>query len=105
MCLPLCSRPEFRTGSLPRASNDAGTSGSGRPEPEMNVQPQGHRHMTTETCLPRPFRRLQASVRTVIFIALAAIAPVLASADQHASTAPGTRIADVSLADLDLSGP
>jgi UrcA family protein len=61
--------------------------------------------MTTETCLPRPFRRLQASVRTVIFIALVAIAPVAAIADQHASTARGPRIADVSLADLDLSGP
>jgi UrcA family protein len=49
--------------------------------------------------------RPHVSVRTVIFIALVAIAPVAAIADQHAATAPGTRVADVSLADLDLSTP
>jgi UrcA family protein len=61
--------------------------------------------MTTETRLSRPLRRPRASVRTVIFIALVAMASAAAVADQHAATAPDTRVADVSLADLDLSTP
>jgi UrcA family protein len=40
-----------------------------------------------------------------ILMALFAIAPLAAIADQHAATAPDTRVADVSLADLDLSTP
>jgi len=61
--------------------------------------------MTTETRLSRPLRTPRASVRTLIFIALVAMAPAAAIADQHAATAPETRVADVSLADLDLSTP
>ena len=59
--------------------------------------------MNTETHLSRPSRRIQASVRSLIFTALIAMAPVAAYADQHAATAANTRVADVSLADLNLS--
>jgi UrcA family protein len=38
-------------------------------------------------------------------MALVALAPVAANADQAAAAAPHTRVADVSLADLDLSTP
>ncbi len=58
--------------------------------------------MTTETHLFHPLRRLHASVRTVMLIALIAMAPVAANADQHDATAANIRVADVSLADLDL---
>jgi len=59
--------------------------------------------MTTETQLSRSLRRLHASVRTVFFIALVALAPVAAIADLEPTTARPTRVEDVSLADLDLS--
>jgi UrcA family protein len=61
--------------------------------------------MTTETRLPHPLRWPQASFRSVIFAALLAMAPLAAIADQHAAIAIDTRIADVPLADLDLSTP
>jgi len=61
--------------------------------------------MTSKTHPSHPLRRPHASLRTLIFIALIAMAPVAANADQHAATAPLTRVADVSLADLDLSTP
>ncbi|HWS62679.1 MAG TPA: UrcA family protein [Steroidobacteraceae bacterium] len=61
--------------------------------------------MSTE---PRLYRRSgdpRPAARTAILIALFAIAPFAAIADQHAATAPDTRVADVPLADLDLSTP
>lgn len=61
--------------------------------------------MTAEKCLPRLLSRPCAAVRTIIFIALVAIRPVAAIADAPAATGPDTRVADVSLADLDLSTP
>jgi UrcA family protein len=69
------------------------------------MTPKEDRHMNTETHLSRPLRRPHASVRLGFFIALIALAPVAANADQHAATAPKTRVADVSLTDLDLSTP
>ena len=46
-----------------------------------------------------------ASLRTVIFTALIAMAPVVAIADQPPATASPSRVADVPLADLDLATP
>ena len=60
--------------------------------------------MTTETHLSRTSCRLHTSVHSLVFFtALIALTPVAANADQQAATAPHTRVADVSLADLDLS--
>ena len=42
---------------------------------------------------------------TAALIALPAITPTAGLADQHAATASDTRVADISLADLDLSTP
>jgi UrcA family protein len=59
--------------------------------------------MTTETRLFRPLRKPHASVCAAILTALVAVAPIAAIADPPAVTAPDTRVADVSLADLNLS--
>ena len=42
---------------------------------------------------------------TAALIALSATTPTPGTADQHAATASDTRVADISLADLDLSTP
>jgi UrcA family protein len=44
-------------------------------------------------------------IKAVVMIALVAMAPVAANADQRAVTASTSRVTDVSLADLDLSTP
>jgi UrcA family protein len=59
--------------------------------------------MTTETHLFRPSRKPHALVRAAILTALVAVAPIAAIADPPAVIAPDTRVADVSLADLNLS--
>jgi UrcA family protein len=51
------------------------------------------------------WRRPHASLPAVVFIALVAMAPLAANAAEHAAIAPNSRVADVSLADLDLSTP
>jgi UrcA family protein len=61
--------------------------------------------MTTEICFDRPLSKPHVSVRTLIYIVLVAIAPAAAVADQHAAATTASRVADVSLADLDLSTP
>jgi UrcA family protein len=61
--------------------------------------------MSTEPRLSRRLNSPRLAARMAILIALFAIAPFAAIADQHAATAPNTRVADVSLADLDLSTP
>jgi len=43
--------------------------------------------------------------KAVVMIALIAMAPAVTNADQHAAAASRSRVADVSLADLDLSTP
>jgi UrcA family protein len=61
--------------------------------------------MSTEPRLSRRLGSPRPAARMAILMALFAIAPFAAIADQHAATAPNTRVADVSLADLDLSTP
>jgi UrcA family protein len=60
--------------------------------------------MNTETNLPRR-SSLECVVRKVAVIALCAIAPFAAMADQQPATTFVTRTTNVSLADLDLSTP
>ena len=61
--------------------------------------------MSTEPRLSRRSSGPRPAARMAILMALFAIAPFAAIADQHAAKAPDTRVADVSLADLDLSTP
>jgi UrcA family protein len=60
--------------------------------------------MNTETNLRRR-STVETAVRKAVLIALCAIAPVAAMADEQAATASVTRTENVSLADLDLSTP
>jgi len=61
--------------------------------------------MSTEPRLSRRLSSPRPAARMAILMAMFAIAPFAAIADQHAAIAPDTRVADVSLADLDLSTP
>jgi len=70
----------------------------------MNEQPQGDHHMNTKSPLPRWFSGRCTTIGTILLLALG-LAPVAAIADQSAVTAAVSRVADVSLADLNLSTP
>jgi UrcA family protein len=61
--------------------------------------------LATVAGLPRRSSSPPTTVWTAILASLIAIAPVAAIADQHPAVAPDTRVAQVSLADLDLSTP
>jgi UrcA family protein len=61
--------------------------------------------MTTESPLPRCFRGRHTATAAAILMVLFGILPVGTSADQPAAAAAVSRVADVSLADLDLSTP
>ncbi len=61
--------------------------------------------MNTELNLPRRLDGRRTAVGAAILMALVGIAPVTTIADQRAATAAVSRVADVSLADLDLSTP
>ena len=61
--------------------------------------------MNTQSPLPRRPGGRHSAAGAAILMALFGIAPVATIADQHAATAALSRVADVSLADLDLSTP
>jgi UrcA family protein len=61
--------------------------------------------MNTQSPLPRRPGGRHSAAGAAILMALFGIAPVATIADQHAATAAMSRVADVSLADLDLSTP
>jgi UrcA family protein len=64
---------------------------------------KGDRNMNTESPLSRCFGGRHTAPGTVMLMALFGIVPVGAIADQSAATAAASRVAEVSLADLDLS--
>jgi len=61
--------------------------------------------MNTESPLPRCFRARHTAAGAAILMALFGIMPVGTIADQRAASAAVSRVADVALADLDLSTP
>src|SRR6266404_600696 len=61
-------------------------------------------HLATDTCGRRRFTP-QIAIRTTALMALLALAPVAAMADGHQAAVLETRVAKVSLADVDLSTP
>lgn len=61
--------------------------------------------MTTESPAPRSFGGWHPALGAAIWMALFGIAPMHTIADQPAATAAVSRVADVSLANLDLSTP
>src|SRR5260370_3862019 len=71
----------------------------------MQDHAKGDRHMNTESNLPRRLGGRHTAIGATILMALFGIAPDPTIADQHAATAAVSRVADISLADLDLSTP
>lgn len=59
--------------------------------------------MNTDTCLSRSLTPLYSTVQAAMVAALLAIAPLVTTADQPIAATADARIADVSLADLNLS--
>jgi UrcA family protein len=83
--------------------NRLSTSIPSRPSKRANDQSASH--INTKTHLLRALSGSYASAKTAIILALLIIVPLAAIADQHTSPSPDPRLADVPLADLNLSTP
>ena len=72
------------------------------PRPE---QTEGHSHRNAATCLSRSLTSPYSTLAAAIAAALLVVAPLAAIADQPIAATAEARMADVSLADLNLSSP